>query len=271
MEPTAPAKRDGIYPLEIAEYEDGAWRPAARAVTEEALVRIHVNGQELAAFMCTPHEQDELALGFLRSEGVIQGLDDVRRIVICPSGACVEVWLKQADVELPPPGRQIITSGCGGGITFDDLSARHPPVNTSLTLTPDQLFARMRDLYQAARLYEVTQGIHASALTDGDRLLLVAEDVGRHNTIDRLWGKALKQGIATEGRALLATGRISFEMLGKAAKMGAPIIASRTSPTSLSVALGRAWNITVAGYVRRNSLRVYSAPHRLLAPTITQP
>jgi FdhD protein len=114
-------------------------------------------------------------------------------------------------------------------------------------------------------LYGVTQGIHTSALSDGERLLLVAEDVGRHNTVDRLWGKAMKQNIATEGLILLATGRISSEMLGKAAKMGVPILASRTSATSLSVALGLAWNITVIGYVRssRNSLRVYTAPERL--------
>ncbi|MGQ0601413.1 MAG: formate dehydrogenase accessory sulfurtransferase FdhD, partial [Anaerolineales bacterium] len=187
----------------------------------------------------------------------------VRKIVICPSGACVEVWLQRADVELPQTSSKIITSGCGGGITFDDLSERHAPLNTATTVTPEQLFARMRDLYQAAHLYALTKGIHSSALTDGERLLLVAEDIGRHNTIDRLWGKALKQGLKTEGLILLATGRISSEMLGKGAKMGVPIVASRTSPTSLSVRLGQAWNLTVIGYLRRNTLRVYSAPERI--------
>ena len=176
---------------------------------------------------------------------------------------CVDVWLNHALAEMPK--RRIITSGCGGGVTFDDLSQRHPPLNTHTIIPPDQLFARMRDLYRAGNLYATTQGIHTSALSDGERLLLVAEDVGRHNTIDRLWGKALKQSIPTEGLILLATGRISSEMLGKAAKMGAPIVASRTSATSLSVALGQAWNITVIGYVRRNSLRVYTAPERIVA------
>jgi FdhD protein len=122
----------------------------------------------------------------------------------------------------------------------------------------------MRDLYQAGSLYRVTQGIHTSALSDGQRLVLVAEDVGRHNTVDRLWGKAMKQGMPTKGLILLATGRISSEMLAKAAKMQVPIVASRTSATSLSIALARAWNITVIGYVRRNSLRVYTAPQRCL-------
>jgi FdhD protein len=257
----------GIYALDYAEFADGAWAPVAGAITEETLLRIHVNGQEVATFMCTPRDQDELALGFLRAEGIIHGLDDVRRIVICPSGACVEVWLKRADYEPPPASRRIVTSGCGGGVTFDDLSAEHAPLDDPATLTPEQLFARMRDLYQAGTLYSATQGIHTSALTNGERLVLAAEDVGRHNTVDRLWGQALKRDVATRGLILLATGRISSEMIGKAAKMGVPIVASRTSPTSLSVALGRAWNITVIGYVRRNSLRVYSAKHRLRAPS----
>lgn len=254
----------GIFSMEYVEYRAQALKPVAGAVTEEALVRIHVNGQELAMFMCTPHYLDELALGFLRAEGIIQSLADVRRVVICPSGACVEVWLKQADYALPLASSKIITSGCGGGITFDDLRERSTPVLSETHLTPARLFARMQELYQAARLYGVTQGIHSSALTDGERLVLVAEDIGRHNTIDRLWGQALKQGVETAGKILLTTGRLSSEMLGKVAKMGIPIVASRTSPTSLSVQLGRAWNITVVGYVRRDSFRVYAAPERLL-------
>ncbi len=252
---------NGIHSLDYILYENNAWQSVEGNITHEGLVRIFVNGHELATFMCTPREQDELALGFLRAEGIIRSLSDVRRIVVCPSGACVDVWLRHDDFEMP--ARRIITSGCGGGITFDDLSSHHAPLNTHATVTPDQIFARMHDLYQAASLYRVTQGIHTSALSDGERLVLVAEDVGRHNTVDRLWGKAMKQNISTGGLILLATGRISSEMLGKAAKMGVPIVVSRTSATSLSVALGRAWNITVIGYVRRNSLRVYAAPHRI--------
>jgi FdhD protein len=210
--------------------------------------------------MCTPHDPDELALGFLRSEGIIHNLDEVRLLTISASGTCVDIWLNRSDFELPR--RRIITSGCGGGVTFDDLTSRQAPLNTRVTITPKQVFERMRDLYQAGSLYQVTQGIHTSALSDGGRLVLVAEDVGRHNTIDRLWGKAMKQGIPTKGLVLFATGRISSEMLAKAAKMEVPIVASRTSATSMSVSLAQAWNITVIGYVRRNSMRVYTAPQR---------
>src|SRR6185436_19759047 len=115
---------------------------------------------------------------------------------------------------------------------FDDLSQRHPPLNTAMTVTPAQVSALMKKLHLSAELYNEVRGVHTSALSDGQELLLVAQDVGRHNTIDRLWGQALQQNLPTASRILLASGRISSEMLNKAAKMGIPLIISRTSPTS---------------------------------------
>jgi FdhD protein len=105
--------------------------------------------------------------------------------------------------------------------------------------------------------------VHTAALSDGKELLVVAEDIGRHNTLDRLLGLALIVGVDTAGLILLATGRVSSEMLRKGARMGCPIIASRNSPTSMSVALAEAWNITLIGYVRQRTMRVYTHPHRL--------
>jgi FdhD protein len=258
---TQPKSKEGIHPLNYQLYENHQWQDVEGAITDEILLCIHVNGIELATFMCTPHDQDELALGFLRSEGIIHSLDEVRVLTISKNGTCVDIWLNRSVVEMPK--RRIITSGCGGGVTFDDLTSRQPPLNTHASITPEQIFERMRDLYQACSLYQATQGIHTSALSDGERLLLVAEDVGRHNTIDRLWGKAMKQNLPTKGLILLATGRISSEMLAKAAKMEVPIVVSRTSATSLSISLAQAWNITVVGYARRNSLRVYTAVERV--------
>lgn len=255
-------KKTGIRPITyvlqsgtVSEIVDGA-------VIEEILACIFVNGQELAKFMCTPHQLDELALGFLRAEGIIESLADIELLTISASH-CVDIWLKDSGLSLPT--RPIITSGCGGGVTFDDLSQRHPALNTRAAIRPEQIVSLMKKLHLAAELYNEVRGVHTSALSDGQELLLVAQDVGRHNTIDRLWGQALKQGVTTAGRILLASGRISSEMLNKAAKMRVPIIISRTSPTSLSVELGQVWNITVIGYARGNSFRVYTAPERVIS------
>ncbi len=239
-------------------FENGRGETVEGAVVREGRVRLHVNGREIATLMCTPHQLDLLALGFLRSEGIIASLADVRRVVICPSGACVEVWLRRAEFELPGP--PTITSGCGGGITFADLTAAAQPLASEVRVSARQLGRLLRALQETQR----TRGIHTSALAEGETLLAVVEDVGRHNTVDKLWGYCLAHDISPQEKILLSTGRISSEMLNKAARMGVPVVASRTSPTSLALALAEAWHVTLVGYVRRDSLNVYTARERVV-------
>ncbi len=204
----------------------------AGEVAAESLVRLHVNGRELTSLMCTPRQLDLLTLGFLRSEGIIASLADVRLLKVCPSGACVEVWLRRADFE-PPTGRTI-TSGCGGGITFTDLTAAAQPLASGVRVSP----GRLRRLMRAMQDTQEARGIHTSALAEGETLLAVAHDIGRHNTIDKLWGYCLAQGIAIQDKILLSSGRISSEMLGKATRMGAPVVVSRTAPNQPSSGAG---------------------------------
>jgi FdhD protein len=231
-------------------------------IINERLVSIFVNGQELATIMCTPCDQDALALGFLANEGVIASAAEVRAAHICPSGACVDVWLTRADFE--PPRRQILTTGCTGGVTFDDLSRAHEPVISDVCVTPDRLWALMDQLYGRAALYSRARGVHTSVLSDGEQVLVSAEDVGRHNTLDKLRGLALKAGIDTRDCLILTTGRVSSEMINKARSMGVPVVASRTSPTNLSVRLAAEWQMTLVGYLRRHSMNLYTHPERVL-------
>ena len=257
---------NGAFDWRYVRWERGVPTPVDGVVIHEEQIRIHVNGLELVSFMCTPKDLDLLSLGFLRSEGIIQGIADVRLVHTCPSETCVEVWLRDAQAVMPQ--RAIVTSGCGGGVTFDDLSQRVPPVESAVTMTPRQVNDAMRQLMDVATLYRLTRGVHTSALSDGQQIIAQAEDVGRHNTIDKLWGYCLQQGIPTADRILLATGRISSEMLNKAAKMRIPVVVSRTSPTSLSVQLAREWKITLIGYARGENFNVYAAGDRIL-PTGT--
>ena len=257
---------EGVVKLAFHEFHNertdhGEWKAVEEEVIEEGFVSIFVNGLELATVMSSPREQDRLALGFLCNEGIINSIGEVRATHICPSGACVDVWLKRDDFVRPQ--RLILTSGCGGGVTFDDLSKTTEPLNSPLTISPRRLSELMIEMQQRATLYARSRGVHTSALSDGKRLLLLAEDVGRHNTIDKLRGACLIDGIDPRDKLLLCTGRISSEMINKAARMGCPIVASRTSPTSMSVQLAREWNITLAGYVRRGSMNVYAHPERL--------
>jgi FdhD protein len=238
------------------------WEEAEGEIIEELPISIYVNGIEFATMMGTPLNQDWLALGFLANEGIISDLDEIEILLVTPEGCCIDIWL---DKPASLPGRKIITSGCGGGITFSDPGTGVDPFESDLEVTPDQLQEGFNNLQTRNSLYARSRGVHAAGLLNPstNQLELIVEDVGRHNTIDKIRGASMIQKIPTSGKVLLCTGRISSEMLHKSAMMGIPILASRTSPTSLSVDIARGWNMTLVGYVRYGRLRVYSAPERL--------
>lgn len=251
----------GIVPFEYQIFHDGGWETVNADVIEEGAVTIFANGLELATLMCTPRDALQLALGFVANEELIHSMAEVEIAHVCRMGDCVDLWFSHPVWDRPR--RRIITSGCGGGLTFADLAAHQPPLTSDLTIDPSQISRLIGQLQETDSLYARARGVHTSALSDGQRLVVVAEDVGRHNTLDRLRGECLLQGIDPRGLILLSTGRISSEMINKAVKMGCPVVASRTSPTSLSVGLAREWNITLCGYVRRNRMNVYAHAERL--------
>ncbi|NOQ38759.1 MAG: formate dehydrogenase accessory sulfurtransferase FdhD [Anaerolineales bacterium] len=238
------------------------WQEEVGEVIEEAPLTIYVNGIELATIMGTPLNQDWLAVGFLKNEGILNNVEEIEDLRITSEGCCVDVLLNRT-VELP--SKKIITSGCGGGITYDDPLIDIEPFQIESITTPDNILLAYKKLQTKDSLYARARGVHAAGLLDleGNQLIKVAEDVGRHNTIDKLRGACLLEGIQTQGRAILTTGRISSEMLRKGALMGCPVIVSRTSPTSLAVEMARSWKITLVGYARHGKLRVYCYPERL--------
>lgn len=228
---------DGVGPVGYLEYRDGSVAPISGTVIDERPVCIFINGRELATVLCTPVDLEDLAVGFAFSEGIIDSLDDIEVMTVSAGNTCVDLWIDR-EVELPT--RRIITSGCGGGVTFadvEDMLARYKALGPGLTVNPAQISTLMQQVLRSPHENGIRRGVHTSALSDGETLLCVVQDVGRHNTIDRLAGRALREGIATEGAVLLTSGRISSEMLAKATRMRAPVAVSRTSPTALSVEL----------------------------------
>lgn len=249
----------GAAPTRWYEYRQD-WTEVQASVIEEATITIYVNGLELATIMATPREQEHLAVGFIKNEGLITDIQEILSTYVTQDGCCVDIWL---DHSIQAPERVIITSGCGGGVTFTDPELGVQPLPDGPDLDPEKLFDLFQDLHSPESLHAEARGVHTAGLSDGSEILALAEDVGRHNTIDKLVGKCLQREIDTRGRILLATGRVSSEMLRKGAMMGCPIIASRNSPTSMSIEMANAWNITLVGYVRRTSLRVYTHLQRL--------
>jgi FdhD protein len=223
-------------------------------VREQPLV-IFVNQKKFITLLCSPFKLDCLVVGYLWLERVIASVGDIVRLEISEVDGVASVALAR-EVELPT--ERILTSGCGGGITFRIDPRLFPKLRASLKVRPEQLYQRMKDLYAEAVHYRTSRGIHGAALTDGDRLLVVAEDVGRHNAVDKVKGEALLKGIPTTDMILLSTGRVSSEMLLKAARMEVPLVASRTSPTEMAVSLAEQLGITLVGYLRSEGLNLYA-------------
>jgi FdhD protein len=277
---------DPIFDLDYIEYDGQCALPVRRPVIAETPWVLYLDRRELVTFMCSPVGLQHLALGFLISEGMIERLADVWQLKVYLDEDRVYMYFPDAgldgelamrtceeasgsiDVRLRRPSsarpeKRILTSGCGGGVTFDDLSGDRPPLQSDLRINPEQISMLMRQLNESATLYRASRGVHTSALADDARLLVLAEDVGRHNTLDKIRGACLLGNIPTRDRILVSSGRISSEMITKARKMETPIVISRTSPTVTSIRLAKAWNITLIGYVRGRQMRVYTGAERV--------
>jgi FdhD protein len=219
---------------------------------------IYVNRQELVTVQCTPNKLNCLVIGFLYAQGIISGLRDVASLRVCDEEPEVHVTLSNLEYELPT--RRTVTSGCGGGVTFQTQGQK---VDSGLVVTPTEVLSLMKQFLKQMELYRLCGGVHASALSDTRDLLVVSEDIGRHNTLDKIQGECLLRELSARDGLLLGTGRVSSEMLLKAARMQVPILVSLTSPTGRAISLARDLGIAIVGYARGSRLSVYSHPERL--------
>ncbi|MBA3530557.1 MAG: formate dehydrogenase accessory sulfurtransferase FdhD [Ardenticatenales bacterium] len=238
-------------------------RPLRKGIMRETPWPLFVNEQEWLTLIATPTQLELLAVGFLYNEGIIESLDEVLSVRVCEDPeALIDVRLVG---ERLLPLKRTLTSGCGGGITFADLAASREPLPLTQQWSPKVIYRGMSNLLASvAEPYRAVGGFHSSALAEPDgTLCFVANDVGRHNTIDKLAGAVLLHDLEPRDKFLLSTGRISSEMIGKAAGLGVSLVVSRNSPTATTVQLAREWQITVVGYCRGQRMNVYSAPERI--------
>ncbi len=242
-------------------FSDEGWGRSSTHLPSEMALAVYVNRQELVTILCTPTKLNCLVLGFLYAEGIISGLGDVAKMRVCEEESLAEVTLNNPEYQLPT--QRTLTSGCGSGTTFKTQGQR---IESDLTATPKEVLSLMKQLQEQMALFQLCGGVHGSALSDTKNLLVVAEDIGRHNTLDKIQGECLLKELRTRDRLLLSTGRISSEMLFKATKMQAPVVVSRHSPTGSAVSLARDLGITLVGHAHGSRLSVYSHPERLGCP-----
>jgi FdhD protein len=257
---------DPVIPRRYVRFASSQGEPFDGVVIGEIRFSILVEGREIVTLMCSPWKLRPLVVGFLYLEGLIESPDEIEIMRLCLEDRLAEVRLTHGFPEVPP--RKILTSGCTGGVSFgkflDDIQRFHVPDDGAL-VPPERIYSLLRALYDHADLYRQARGVHTSIFAERGSAepRFVAEDIGRHNTLDKLQGMALEEGVETRGGILVASGRISSEMLFKAAIMGVPIVCSRTSPTNLALAVAERLNITVCGYVRQTSMNVYTHARRI--------
>jgi FdhD protein len=226
----------------------------------EKRLRISVNGKELLSLYCTPLMIRELVVGMLMTEDVIRGGWCAERMTI--------LYDEDVIVDVPAEGEAsmegaVITSGCIGGLTFPKrLSLKR--IEDPLAIDAERLKALFKVFQKASELYQMTGCVHSAALSDEEEIICLAEDIGRHNAVDKAIGYALLENIPFGGKIMLASGRLSSEIVSKCARWGIPMVASRTSPTSLALDIAETSGVTVVGFVRADRFNVYTHPHRVV-------
>jgi FdhD protein len=266
LEKIDPHRRDEGVNLRRYRVEQGWVEEGDRVAMEEPL-EVRVNGQSVAVMMRTPGHDEELATGFLLTESVIESADDIAEIQHRPDldpeavGNSLEVTLKK-ETDLSELTRHVFTSSsCGvcGKATIESVFQQFSPIERGITLNSDFLLELPGKLRKQQETFDRTGGLHASALFSKDgELLFLREDVGRHNALDKVIGRALRNRIDLSELVLLVSGRISFELMQKALAGGIPAVAGISAPSSLAVKLARDSGQTLVGFLRERGFNVYS-------------
>jgi FdhD protein len=240
--------------IEYQQYKTGSIEKVEGGVIVERPVSLFVNGQQWLTFMCTPLDVEALAVGFLFTEGVLTTRTELKEVVLHPKGHMIEVWLNK-NVKKPENWR--FTSGCAGGVVSADKTIGKVPLKEGRISAAD-IVAVAKTILEHKGLHASVGGVHTSGVFQGQNPVIICEDIGRHNTLDKLAGKMFLEGISGEDKVVATSGRVSSEMLQKVATMGVGVVISRTSPTSLSVQLAEEYQITLIGYARGKKFTIYS-------------
>lgn len=245
---------------QIYKVKDNSSETLLDIIAVEKRIRVAVNGKEVLSLYCTPIMVKELVVGMFMTEGIIEGSWCIDRINITHG--------EDLFVDIPADGKvatddAVITSGCIGGITFPKRM-KIEKTNDNFRIQAGQFCELFKKFQNASSLYQATGCVHSAGLSDGKDIICLAEDIGRHNAVDKIIGFAIIEGISFEDKIMLASGRLSSEIVAKCAKWQIPIVASRTSPTSLAIDIAQQGGVTVAGFVRGNRFNIYTNPERII-------
>ena len=248
---------DKLIENEATEVED--------VTIEEARLSLYLNGEKAISMMTIPKDQEAHAIGFLMSENVISSIDDVIDIKLSEDGLRVDVSANINEDSLKHLYKEkTLTSGCGGGVTGTADSELVIPFNqTAFKVEPQTIYDEVKIFYKESELYNLTGCVHKAMIYLLDGTTVTAEDIGRHNAIDKAIGKCKLQRLDTTKSILFVSGRLSSEMVTKAVMHRIPVVVSRTAPTYLGVQTAHKHGITLIGFARGRKLNLYTHSGRI--------
>ena len=255
-------------------FENGTLSPCARNLVTEQPLTILLNDRPLVTLMRTPGDEEELALGYLLTEGLVRSPKDVGAITFCPEGRNKVLVHLASGVEAPSPlpSHRRVFSSCGicGAEAIEEVARDLPRFALSPgRLAPGDIFALAEAMRRGQERFRRTGGTHAAALArppvTSEVEAIVREDIGRHNALDKAVGVAARREWGFEGLLLLLSGRLSFEMVAKAARAGICDVAGVSAPSAPAVQLAERLNMFLAGFVRGNTMTVYAGRDALKA------
>lgn len=244
--------------LPIVRVEDSTFVPATHPVVEEIPLSVTVNGRHALTAMTGPAMLREFIVGYLYTERIVRGLDDIESIRI--DGNTASVLTRNPFPILR--SHKTVLSGCGGNASFLD-AGRLPSIHSDISLTPEIIRAATKETLDSD-LHRITGGIHLVGLFDEQgRAIRIAEDIGRHNALDRVIGHGLLEEIEFSRTFAVSSGRISSEMVRKCLVANIPVIVSRGATTTAAVEAAETGGLTIVGFVRSRKMNIYTGPERI--------
>ncbi len=266
----ATADKQAIFELRSSvQYRNGEKLVKQDPVVVEIPITIMLNDDELATLICSPCAHKELVIGFLAGEGFLQNPEDIKDYYYREKQGVI--WIK---THAPTPAPLLekflhrnFTSCCGKGrpalYFLNDLHQVNP-VNGNVKFTIDQVVRLVRHLEEESHTFKLTGGVHSAALADRDHIIARFEDIGRHNALDRIMGYTFLNRIQTSDKAIVLSGRISSEMVIKSARIGTPVVISKSATTGLALDLAEQLGLTIVGFARGQNLNIYCHSERII-------
>jgi FdhD protein len=251
--------------FDVVKLKHGNKSSESVSVATEIPFTIVANDIEIATLMCTPLNLRELTVGFLFTSGFISKLSDIKSYSCDEQMWRADVTLKK-DPDLQLLGKRIYAAGCGKGVIYASAGefASSDPLDNDFVITGERILEITKYLQTCSDLYRETGGVHTAVLsTQGTLPHITADDIGRHNAVDKVIGRGLVEKIDFSEALIASTGRISSEILHKAKRSGIPVIVSRGAPTHQTILMAREMNVTIVGFARGGAFTIYTAPERV--------